>query len=550
MWWRTAAMICVLALTGRAMGVESLNQRLAMTDMTDAESVWELALWCEEQRKAYMYRKYLQKVIDINPDHEPARLALGYIWYKDEWTHKSRVPRHVLAAQEKAEQEAEARRNPGPDETRRATGPAPTVDQIEWDLSIPPDPNPGDAPWVNEQINAMNRSGNYSDAMEQAYRTLLMDRYFPVAMHHLAKALLRDDFRDLYGVSMMISELQRARDQARLEQMKKLIPHMVKASSRVTDGEDLWAFASVVAISGERKAVPRLIEILETGGEDAREGAQAALSNITLMAEDSITPAAARDWWKKYHNASDSVVYGDAVRSNDLNKVLTACEKLVPHGWKLAIPNLIRVIEEGNTRHLLMADALLEQLTDSSWVEMDMSDAVREKKIEHLKNWWKDNKDSFVPPVIVKMRNAAIASSGGQSGPSKQQLVVERINKLASIEKLEVSSAANYIIKQDTDAIAPLITNGLNHSSGIVREESVKLLRQITGQHFAFSGLTGSEADRDAARNKWVEWATAEGHLGGETEAPPDGEQVPADQPAPGAAPGGRPERPRGPLPF
>ena len=35
-------------------------------------------------------------MVALNPDHAPAREALGYVMYKGKWTHKARLPADAL----------------------------------------------------------------------------------------------------------------------------------------------------------------------------------------------------------------------------------------------------------------------------------------------------------------------------------------------------------------------------------------------------------------------------------------------------------------------
>ncbi|MGH7201700.1 MAG: HEAT repeat domain-containing protein, partial [Planctomycetaceae bacterium] len=44
----------------------------------DAEAHWQLAEWCREQRLSRQRTEQLERVVALDPDHEPARLALGH----------------------------------------------------------------------------------------------------------------------------------------------------------------------------------------------------------------------------------------------------------------------------------------------------------------------------------------------------------------------------------------------------------------------------------------------------------------------------------------
>lgn len=57
-----------------------------------AESQWELAEWCVSQRLIPQRERHLQRIIELDPDNEPARKALGYQRRGDQWsTHEEHM---------------------------------------------------------------------------------------------------------------------------------------------------------------------------------------------------------------------------------------------------------------------------------------------------------------------------------------------------------------------------------------------------------------------------------------------------------------------------
>lgn len=54
----------------------------------DATSQYELALWCNEHDLRKEYRKHLQRVIELDPDHAEARKRLGYVSRDGQWLTK------------------------------------------------------------------------------------------------------------------------------------------------------------------------------------------------------------------------------------------------------------------------------------------------------------------------------------------------------------------------------------------------------------------------------------------------------------------------------
>jgi hypothetical protein len=61
---------------------EKLRIRAADT----VQGQWELAEWCRENHLIAQREKHLRRIIEIDPNHQQARLALGYERHGDTWT--------------------------------------------------------------------------------------------------------------------------------------------------------------------------------------------------------------------------------------------------------------------------------------------------------------------------------------------------------------------------------------------------------------------------------------------------------------------------------
>ncbi|GIX04730.1 MAG: hypothetical protein KatS3mg114_0599 [Planctomycetaceae bacterium] len=46
---------------------------------------WELAEWCREQRLTEQRQEQLQRIVELDPAHEQAHLALGHVWKEGNW---------------------------------------------------------------------------------------------------------------------------------------------------------------------------------------------------------------------------------------------------------------------------------------------------------------------------------------------------------------------------------------------------------------------------------------------------------------------------------
>ncbi len=61
---------------------EKISVRAADT----VQGQWELAEWCRENHLVAQREKHLKRIIELDPDHQQARLALGYERHGDTWT--------------------------------------------------------------------------------------------------------------------------------------------------------------------------------------------------------------------------------------------------------------------------------------------------------------------------------------------------------------------------------------------------------------------------------------------------------------------------------
>ena len=71
---------------------EEFEAKLEEIDITDADQLFEVAQWAMGNKKSSKVRKegrkLLKEVIELDEDHEQARAALGYVYYKDKWLKK------------------------------------------------------------------------------------------------------------------------------------------------------------------------------------------------------------------------------------------------------------------------------------------------------------------------------------------------------------------------------------------------------------------------------------------------------------------------------
>lgn len=73
--------------------VDDYEKRLPTMPDT-AAGHWEMAEWCRERDLVGLRKKHLEKVVELDPDHEGARRGLGHVHLDGQWAH----PRDVMQA--------------------------------------------------------------------------------------------------------------------------------------------------------------------------------------------------------------------------------------------------------------------------------------------------------------------------------------------------------------------------------------------------------------------------------------------------------------------
>lgn len=501
----------IAALAGApiaSIAAETYDEVAAGLDLTNPDDLVVLAEWCRENRRHRSATRHLREALAIDTNHIGARTALGFIWYNERWVHESRLP---SGARQQSSQ-GNNRGGSGGTTVRRPSTPGPSAAEIQWDLTLPADPEP-DAPYsrfLDEVIAEFPRLDNYSGRMESGIATLLQDDYFYKSIHHLAKAMAADSFTDLYAASMLISEVMKSGSPDQQRAVRALLPFMVSTSARVRDTTDLYMFGLAVGGLGDKRAVPRLIELVGHSDRDVADGARAGIHLITMMAEREVTAASAKEWWDLYHQSSDSAIFADMLGSrNDALTRLEAAKRLYREQDKRIVPVLIELIGGDNMTAALGAAGIVERICGNDWgIVPGMAQADRAAAAERLSTWWDENKNTF---VWLEFRN-----TGGSAGQApRRDPLAEAVGRLASIEAGVADSAMAALRRGGDDAIGHLI-DGLARGDLVIRTRSRDLLREITGQNFGYSPAGGSNADRDQARERWIAWAIEAGHLSDE----------------------------------
>ncbi|MDQ7780187.1 MAG: hypothetical protein RDV41_10840, partial [Planctomycetota bacterium] len=89
-----AQILCVLTSAGICQNqdkIKEFKQRLESTPPTDACALYKLSTWCAQNGLPIQRILVLQRVITACPEHEKARLELGYVKHKGKWLTQAEV---------------------------------------------------------------------------------------------------------------------------------------------------------------------------------------------------------------------------------------------------------------------------------------------------------------------------------------------------------------------------------------------------------------------------------------------------------------------------
>ena len=501
----SALLLAIVAATGWA---ESLADKIKATDLSDAEQVFGLAQWCAGNNLPTKARQYYNQVVKLDKDHEAARNALGQVRVGDKWVS-------AKAAGVEARPAAGAGGGAPLPAERRPSGPGPSVEQITWDLTLPKDPQP-QSTFINQYIERMSTVPNDSRDMDVSVATMMMDDHLPLALPRVCAALVRASFSDLYGPSSLAMELLK---QGQTAKAKQLLPFLTKASERITDSEDLATFAYAAGVLKDKRVVPRLIQMLETGNDDVKAAAADGLTGITLLPREQMTAERAQQWWDLNHNVSDQQTYQEQLNSRDPRVAVEAAKALYPYRDRAIVPALIRLLRSDDRSVNGEAIDVIKQITGNTWsYDPAGTPEQKKKRADELEKWWKEEQFRFRWIAEIKAESAA----ANASPTSAADPAVEWVRQLGSVAGNEAATAEGNLVGQGTKSVPALIA-GLENPGRLVRRKCFDLLVKVSKQNLPFDPA-GSDADRATQVAAWKKWAEGAKLLESD-----EGEEPPAD---------------------
>lgn len=480
-----ARLLLLGSLVAGAAAEDTLQDQLAQTDLGNVDQVLALAQWCTDHHLYTHAHEYYARVIRLDPDNETAHTALNQIKVGDRWVAR---PRDA----------ADTSGSAAPGGSGSAS-PPPTAAEIPWQYDIPRDPQP-DNDFLNTYINKLPSIANDSTDMDNAVATFLMDENLPSAIPRLCKALARPDYNDCYGAANLVQQLSKNN---RLETARPLLPFLVKATTHVTDAEDLAAAVFSIGLFKDKRALPRIIELFDNADPSVKEACSQAVSMITAL-PPPVTKAQAQAWWNHNHDADPHVIFLTQLRNPDPRVEIAAAEALYDLRDKSIFPVLVRLLavddRDVNNRAILLVKRMIG--LDFNYSEATTTEE-RAKRAQLAEKWWKDNGDHFRFPDSPEPSAATPVAPP----PTIADQAQEWVGQLGSVVGATDTQAETNLRAAGLPAVPALIA-GLDNAAPIIRRRCNEILKTITHQDFGFDPR-GSDDSRAKAVAQWKAWADA-----------------------------------------
>ena len=469
---------------------ETYEEELKKTDQTNVEQVFALAQWCSENNLPSKARQHLFQVIKLDKAHAEARNLLGQVKVGERWVAKNQMkddPK-AQAAGEKA----------------LPVGTAPAAKDVTWNLITVKDPAPSNV-FVNSYIERMQTVANDSNEMEVSVSTLTAADNLPTAIPRLCAALQKPTFTDLTGPSGIVQALLK---DGRRADAKVLFPYIAVASLRCTDPEDLTAFAFAASQIRDKRAVPRLIELMGNDNKDLASSASEAISLITGLPRDTMSADKATAWWSRFYRSDDTDILRAQLNSKDPETALAAASQLGALQEKKVVDVLIEFLKSDDVKICAKAHQLVTTFTGRDWgyVATDPKDQ-RIKRVEMLAKWWKENRENYVfaiDPRLVK--DSTVVNDKGSALATDSMVIAVR--DLAATDAKLAAKAEGELLNKAGGAVPALIT-GLESDNPITARKSHELLQRISKKSdIAFSTRDATDKKQKAIA-AWKTWAIA-----------------------------------------
>jgi hypothetical protein len=485
----------MLLINVSAFGADELAEKIKQTDMNNADAVYELAVWCEANGKLSTSRKYYTRVLQIDKDHEATRTKFGQVKVNDRW-----IDAKVAGAAGPEKNKDGTASNPT---GKRSGGVGPKASEVDWKLQAPA--IEGENDFIQAQIMRMQTNQNDSNDMDSAVLTLYREDNRAAMVPFLCAALQRPDFTDLYGSSQLIKLFLKDGDTTTAG---LLFGFIAKVSERNNEVEDLEMFCYAAQVIKDRRAIPRLIELMGHSEKGVAQAARKAFSEVSLVANgDDLSQAKALEWWNRNHNIEPKVWLLEQLKNTDPMTVLSAAEGLYQLRDKALFPAVFKVLSGDSRPANERGIRLITRATGNDWgYSPAVSTEDRVKIVAQMEKWWKANSGKF---EWIEDRNKPVAAA---TKTVKVDPLVAMINDLASVEGNTAQKAEKNLLGSGNAAV-PALLKGLTSESVIVRRKCNDILKDLAKKDVGYDPRAEA-SERDKSIAAWTAWAKSAGALG------------------------------------
>jgi hypothetical protein len=473
---------------------ESYADKLKGTDQNNPEQVFALAKWCQENNQPSKARQHLFQVIKLDKDHAEARALLGQVKVGERWLSKSQLPGGGTQPTDSAEGKL------------AAGGKGPAANDAGWDLSVPKDPDP-DNNFLTSYITRMSTAAHESHDMEVSISTLLIEENLASGLSRLCAAMSTPGFDDLYGPSNIVQGLLKA---GRRADAQRLFGFIAQASQRVTDPDDLQAFCYAAGALKDKRALPRLIELMGSDKPDVVTAAGEAAGAITGLPRDNLTVEKVAAWWGSFHRLDEAQILAVQAKSKDPDTALGAATQLALLGDKSAIDVFITLMKVDDPKIAGKAHVQLTQFLGSDWgFNATDSKENRQKRLDLLQKWWKANKETVKLTIDPRLKKSSLAAASDAAGGNAGNPLALAVKQIGSANPKAALKAESDLIASGTAAVPHLI-EGLSSADPITARKCHELLQRVSKKSdIAFNPRDPAETKRKAVA-EWTAWASSQ----------------------------------------
>jgi hypothetical protein len=492
-----SALVLSVAMAGLAAeDSDDLASMVKKTDMQNVDSVDDLAEWCSAHDLPGKAHQYFLAAIHLDPDNERGRAGLGQIRLGEHWVSASQAKQAGYVP-------ATAPSEASPIATG---GKGPTADQVDWSgPAVPKDPTP-DNPFLDAYIDKLPNIKNDSSDMDNAVATLTSPDNIKSGIPRICAALDKPDYGDLYGACDIVLQQQKAGD---FKTVRVIVAHLGPAITHCSDPDDIAAWASVMGIVHDRRAVPRLILLLDNHDDNVRSNADMALAAITRLSSP-VSKDKAQAWWDANHAVDDRTIFMRQMKSSDPEEQLGAIQALYDLHEPAMVPVMLKLLHNDDNHIRMQSVELLQKVTGRDWgLGPEVPKDARETKIGLIEKEYKSDPSHFW--IESAADKQAEADQAATPAPAEVDPCPGWVKQLGSLTGTDADTAESNLIAKGNAAV-PALIGGLEDQAPLIRRKANEVLKEITKHDVGYDSRGAPDA-RATAVAAWKTWCQGKGMM-------------------------------------